>query len=380
MKIDRELFYSKISKAVKFVPDAAAIPAFEDFLIEASGDKIKITATNGSVQMETSCNADIVEPVKFCVPARIFVKTIALLRENEVTLIIKDQKTMEVKSGKSKYKITMSTFPEHFPVMKIENSTSEMTMHQKSVKQAIKQAVKFCEEDSNKGTHGVRFFFQDGKMIVNGARQYYMCRNIVRPISIVKWDPITIPNDTAEKIAGVMDDNGEFTMIHNSGKVSVFNDPSSPESFVITATLSSLAYPNTEMIFAKTRPEKIVLNTLEFKDAVKRLALYSSKGIQPQFNMITVGKEVKLTSEDVDSIRDGEEMIDVFNPEDSPVIEKSFNSEYMIDVLTSIETELIELHYNSSNSDPEYILPVNDEATEKTIDFIICEVKPITKK
>jgi len=368
--LDRELFYSKLSKAIKFVSESAAIPGFENFLFEVS-DRLKITATDGNVQVSVNCEVKATEKFSMCVPAKLLIKTVNLFRENEVVITMKADNLIEIKSGKSKYKITLTCFPENYPLMPDEQITSEINMHQHYLKMGLKQSEKFADEDTSMNISGINIIEVGNKIIFTGTTKQMMCRVAIKPISINKWEPVTIPPETANKVASLLDDKGEVSVVHSIGKIMFFTDTNSPDSFIVKSTIVSQKYPNTEMIFNKKPDNTIILNTLEFRDAVKRLALYSTVGVEPSFGINCQGSELRLISEDTLSGKDGEEFISLFEEKENIPLHKHFKSDYFIQVLSAIESNEFILHFDENTNVPVFIIPKVETQEEDIFSFLI---------
>ena len=168
---DRELFLEKLNKLGAFVPKKSVTPCFDNLMLSVGGGVVEILASDGAVQVKLYCECKSKDTFQICLPAGVFIATIALLRENEIKISVKDKK-VELKSGKSKYVITMDAFASEYPVMKIATPTSEISLHQIYLKQALKATEGFVDNKNPlPNLIGVNVALIDKRMIFTGAIQ-----------------------------------------------------------------------------------------------------------------------------------------------------------------------------------------------------------------
>lgn len=372
IRLDREIFLGKLQKVVKFIPNKPLIPAFLNIKLTVTGGIMEIVASDQNNQIKIYCPADCKEDVAMCVPAKLLLKTISLFRENEVVITKKNDKKIDLKCGKSKYNISIDCLPEDYPLLELKSVTSEINVGQFFLGSAMKIAEKFVDED---GKHanlmGIKIEEIKNRIIFTGADHIGMSRVSVKPISNTNWDPVVINTDTATKIMSLLEDQGEITIVHNNEKVKFLVGSESKDTFEVCAVTSNIKFPNTEKLF-NTRPEKYVLiNTAEFKDAVKRLSLYSSGDDGKFYTMSSNGSnEMLLVSSNENLGHDGEETMTIVN-EGGNSFMKRFNSEVTLQILNNIGENDFMFMFPDTDRQPSFITPKIDEDREEMLSFLI---------
>lgn len=373
--IDRELFLSKLNKAIKFVPSKSIIPAFDNFLLKVNKTTMEIIGCNPATQVRIDCQVvSSTADFSICVPAKLFVKTISLFSENNVTITQKKDIQIELKCGKSKYNIGMDCFPDTFPRIEVKEMTNEINMSQFYLRLGLKSANSFVDDDNkNANMTAINVIEVNNKIVFTGLVEALMCRASVPPISINKWDKVNISAECASKVVSLLGDKGEVGVSHNGDHIMFFTDKDSPEMFEVISTVANVRFPNSESLFSKRPDNLYMINTLECNAAVKRLKLYASEGDTKLVRFeLNEGNELMLTSADTLTNKDGEESILMENKTNTP-IGKFFSHDHLIQVLSSIETNDFWLHYSDQKNHPSFIIPKVNTEEENIFCFLIAE-------
>jgi DNA polymerase-3 subunit beta len=371
IRIDRELFLAKLQKAIKFVPSKAMLPAFLNFKLTVRDGVMEIIGSDQNNQVKVYCPVSSKDTGSVCLPAKLLLKTISLFRENEVQITQKNEKKVELKCGKSKYNIGIDCMPDDYPVMEVRNITSDINMNQFFLNSAVKIAEKFVDEDCKYANLiGIKIEEVGNRIIFTGAHQVGMSRVSIKPISNTRWGIIVLLAETANKVMTLLEDQGEITVAHNVEKIK-FIAGSGSDMFEVSAVTSAVKFPNTETFFS-SRPDKfVVINTEEFKTAVKRLMLYSSSEESTFFTMSSDGgTDLTLVSSDNNLDRDGEEIMTIVN-NGGISFNKSFSSDTMLQILNNIDEQEFLFMIPEETNMPYPIVPKIDEGREEMLSFLI---------
>jgi DNA polymerase III sliding clamp (beta) subunit (PCNA family) len=373
VKIDKELFLLKLQKLVKFVPAKSVIPAFGNIKVSVKNDSIEMIAGDGNMQCKVVCDAKSKEEFVFCVQGKLFLKTINSLKENEVTLSILKNGKLEVKSGKFKSNISMDCTENDFPVMNIDAISSEMNISQFKLLKSLKLTEKFVDDKSaNENFKGVNIALIDRNIVFTGLDNSSMCRASMAPISINQWNNIVMPTETAAKIVGMLEEKGEASIAHNGEKIIVSTPVDSGNYFEIISVSSNIAYPNSEAVFKKRGDKEVEINTLELKDALKRLSVYSSADTAPVITLELNGDTLKMTYEDINFGHNCEDEITVRNDSGVSTI-KHFNGDKFVDILNCVETNefVFNFHDVTAPGFPNFINPKENVEIPDQMSFLL---------
>lgn len=372
VKLDRELFFSKISKMVRFVPSKTVIPAFDNFKLTVADGMMEILSADSTIQCKMQCPVSKSEPFSICVPAKLLVKTIALFRENEVIMSVKDETKIELKCGKSKYNITCDCFAKDFPIMPMEKVIAEITLSQFYLKASFKSAQKFVNEDhANTNLIGININEVNNKIVFTGADDTTMCRAAIKPISINSWSQIVCPTETANKVLSLLEDKGEVSIIHSGNMMRIFTSVESSDYFEVTSVTTNAKFPDSEKFFSKRPDDHYTINSLELLDAAKRLSLYSQKEDCSKITFRVISDtEIELYSEDPNLNKNGTETISYIN-RSSQKLEKTFNADNIIKILSIVESNDFNFYFNERPNFPSYIIPAVATTEEDVYSFLL---------
>src|SRR3954470_24213903 len=90
------------------------IPILSNFLFEASGDKLSITATDLDLSLRTSCNVKVKKEGSCTIPARKLYDYVKLLPEGDISLKLMENHWVNIRAGRSNTKMVgmaRSNFP-----------------------------------------------------------------------------------------------------------------------------------------------------------------------------------------------------------------------------------------------------------------------------
>ncbi len=378
LKLDKDILLEKLNKAIKFIDSNTVIPALQNFKFTVVGEAMEIIAQNNHVQLKISCPVMKSEgDVSFCLPAKLFFHTVNLFRENEVLIKIGDNK-IELKNGKSKYNIIPDTLPENFPFMEMKESTNEIMIHQFYLKMALRSTERFVDDTSVKfNAEGINIAEVENRIVFTGiSGQNTMCRISIKPLSIAKWDSnVVFPAEFASKVVGMLEDKGDITICSNENRIVLF--VTGDDKFEIMCVIKKGQYPNSEALFKHCPVENVTINSAEFKDAVKRLKLYTSdldsvKKIKILSNPENPN-ELILQAIDTFKNKDGEERLTISGMEGTLPVNKTFNANWLLEILGVFEESEFNLFHSDNTKIPCCIYPKSEGTEESNFKFIISQ-------
>lgn len=373
IKLDRELVLSKLKKVIKFVPKKPIMPAYENFKLTVRGGMMEIAATDGNIQVKIVVPVVSKEDLMVCIPAEWLVENLSKYQENEVILTKKTDTKVEIKCGKSKGSISLDCQPAEFPQMTMLEPKAEINLHQFFLSKSLKMTEKFVD-DKNKRENliGININIIDTEIVVTGADGFIMCRYAIKPLSIGNWSSVVVPTETASKVSSLLSDKGEVGLIHNGNMISFFTAKDHEDNFEVMSVLSNAKFPNTESLFEKQHESTIILNTLEMRFAIQRLALY---GMMKNDSFV-----MKNVEEDQNSIllfldnrtmdRYSEETLSTPEALVAPLM-KAFGTDHFLQIINNIDAIEFEFRFSESNKMPCGVIPRVFSDEERLSSFLI---------
>lgn len=372
---NREQLLQRLKKCIQFIPKKAILPCHESFLFEVRSDRVYITAMDNEKQITAWCHAvEREEDVTFCIPARLLLSTLNLLLEEEITFIKKNIKsnnpldigkcTVEIKSGKSKYKLQCddgSVYPKSQHIV----SEFEASFIGSAFISSMEIASKFANADADQPfKQGICMRMIDSAITMYGASSIATAKVVSAPRSINNWDDIVIPVKTANAIVKSFNDIDIIDITHNKDKVEFKTD-----EVTIIALAFNLKYPDIEIFFSKKHNNKVILNTVQFSKSVERLSLYAKEEMPAiNINIKTTGIEMSVDNSFYN--RNGDETIDVIAEKEVSI---SLNPIVLMHTLSSFASDEFILFYGDYGN-LIYIEPLNT-LSENNKFFVIATLK-----
>lgn len=373
--VDREQFIKELKRAVQFIDKTPVIAIFDSIFIDPrSSAEIRIISSNPNIQYRGKCPADVLKDGPACIPAKLLLSTISLMREPQVTIEHKetgegkDKKfTAMVYCGKKdKYKISCHN-PFDYNVREIPNCEYEMTFNGSELKDAIDIAGALCNpEDKRPGMQGVYIAEKDNIATLIGMDGSNLGKITVKPRSIVKWQPCIMFADIAKVIKKVASDE-VIGLLHNGQAMVVQTD-----EFIISGPMIVGIYPDTEPFWKKNIGPKIRIHTMELLDVIKRLNMYS--GEYGCINMQVRGNKIIMDAIDNAYEHTGHDEIHLAEDTGADYL-ITFAISSMLQLLTAFEAEYVFLSHDKESSFHSVFIAPDMQQIESNKTFITMLMK-----
>src|SRR5438876_6883487 len=99
--VSRNDLLKELTATQGVVERKTTIPILSNFLFEAAGDKLTITATDLDLSLRTSCDAKVKKDGSCTVPARKLYDYVKLLPEGEISIKMLENHWVQIRSGRS---------------------------------------------------------------------------------------------------------------------------------------------------------------------------------------------------------------------------------------------------------------------------------------
>src|SRR5438105_12713462 len=112
--VNRNDLLRELTATQGVVERKTTIPILSNFLFEAAGDKLTITATDLDLSLRTSCPAKVKKEGSCTVPARKLYEYVKLLSDGDISIKLMENHWVQIRSGRSNTKmvgIARANFP-----------------------------------------------------------------------------------------------------------------------------------------------------------------------------------------------------------------------------------------------------------------------------
>ena len=312
------------------------VPILSSLLLETAGNLLMVTATDLDVTVQCSCPASIKVSGALTLSARKLFDIVRLLPESDIHFKGDSKNWMHVTCERSKFKIA-SLSKDNFPdIPSGENKTLALPA------QPLRHMINSCifaitQEESRYTLNGALMMINPGSITcvtTDGHRLVFISRNV--EIAGVEGEiRVLIPRKTLVELGKLAPEdllNIEFANTDNHLFFTV------GERQLISRVLTG-QFPNYEMVIPKENDRRVVLSTLEFGDALKRVAVMADEQSHAVWLSVKEGQlDISSTTSDV-----GEAKESLPANYQGEAIEIGFNAQYLLDFLAGLGSEEVAL-------------------------------------
>ena len=350
IQIDQKSLANNINIVQKGISSRTTLQILEGILLETVNGKLKLTATDLEIGIETYVDCNVIEEGSIVVNSRIFGDIIKKLPEFTIDISVNDN-NINIKCESSEFNILGNGAHEYPELPTIINQNS-LTMPKDLFKSAIRQTVFATTQDETRPIlTGVLLEIEDGIASFVALDGYRLAlRNIhINSNEDVK---IVIPGRALSELNKILeDDEEEFTIIIAPGHV-IFNLGDTR----VSSRLLEGQFLNYKDIIRKDHKTNIIVNKRAFQDSLERASLLAKeeKANLVKLNIIDNQVIIKSNSEI------GNVYEQISSKHEGEMVNIAFNSKYIIDGIKVIDAEEIELHFMGSLN-PCIIKPVGED-------------------
>jgi len=318
--------------------------------LEAKNDLLSLTGTDLDIVVSSNFKTNIEEEGVITVPAQLFfdiAKKIPDGSQISVTLS-DDNKTLEIKYGKSKFKLPCLS-AEEFPDIKEGEINKTFVMDTQDLLHIIdKSRFAISTDETRYYLNGIYFHSKevDGKIKLRGATTDGHRLAVVEtkmPKDCEALEGVIIPKKTVAEIKKVLETAGNTVEVSLSKtKMKLKTDDT-----VLISKLIDGEFPNYEKVIPVGNDKIAKIDKKLFANALDRVstvAMDKHRAIK-----LSIGRDTLLLQVDTTDGSFGNEELKINFPYDD-VIEAGFNSRYMLDVLAQIDKNNVEIKFKDGNS------------------------------
>jgi DNA polymerase-3 subunit beta len=345
--VSRQELVRELTATQSVVERKTTIPILSNFLIEAEGDRLTITATDLDQAIRTSAAVKVKKPGACTIPARKLYDYIKLLPDGDISIKLLDNHWVQIRSGRSNTKMVgmaRANYPQvpEFPTVA---ATSISTL---ALKTLIARTIFAISNEESRYT-------LNGALLVIKAESLAMVATDGHRLSYVEK-----PNENLEGISGekrvliprkALQELQQLLGNAEAEKVEFADDEHTLFFRVGHRTLStrklSGQFPNFEAVMPRDNTKFAVVRSSELSQAIQRVAQFADER-SGAIRLRLEGNELKISSNSAES---GESEDTIDTPYSGDPIVVGFNSGYILDFLKALGNEgEVRLEFKDSQS------------------------------
>lgn len=345
----------------KAVPNKTTMSILQCILINAS-DKIKLTANDMELGIETIVEGNIVEPGIVALDAKIFLEIVRKFPDGDIKIETNDSYETVITSGDANIKIVGKSGEDFSYLPNIEKLDS-IILSQFTLREMIRQTIfSIADNDTNKLMTGELFEVNEDKLRIASLDGH---RISIRKVYLKNSYPrkkVVVPGKTLNEISKILNgDTDKDVVIFFTNKHIVFEF----DNTTVVSRLIEGDYFNIDQMLSSDYETKVTINKRKLLDSIDRATLLVKEGDKKPIiiNITDSNMELKLNST-IGSMR---ELIDISKNGKDLMI--GFNPKFLIDALRVIDGDEIDIYLvnpkapcfikDSEDSYVYMILPVN---------------------
>ncbi|MFK8137389.1 MAG: DNA polymerase III subunit beta [Bdellovibrionales bacterium] len=356
IEIDKNELINLLGKTQNIVEKRNTMPVLVNVLLEATGDSLKVFATDLEVSLTDQVNVNVLEQGKVAVSAKNLFDIIKELPDGQIRLEKKENNWLEISQGKSLFNI-VGIGAEEYPVFPTFSTNEFLETSSTVLKEMIEKTIYSVSNDETRYHLNGVYFENQG----NSSNTYRMVSTDGHRLSLVDRIPtknnsnssasgVIIPRKGLNEIRKMLDNSDDLQLAFEGSQLIVKN-----QETILMVRLIEGKYPNYSQLIPQNLKTKAVVDKDRMLASLKRVSLLSnqkSKGVTLNFD----GGTMKITSNNPELGDAKEEMEINYNGESMKI---GFNAKYLMDVLTSINDETVDIELNDQIS-PALIKPSHD--------------------
>jgi len=345
--VSRQDLVKELTATQSVVERKTTIPILSNFLIEAEGDRLSLTATDLDQAIRTSTAAKVKKPGACTIPARKLNDYIKLLPEGDISIKLLDNHWVQIRCGRSNTKMVgmaRANYPQvpEFPTVSVTSISSV------ALKTLINRTIFAISNEESRYT-------LNGALLVIKAESLAMVATDGHRLSYVEK-----PNEILEGISGekrvliprkALQELQQLLSNSDSDKVEFADDEHTLFFRVGHRTLStrklSGQFPNFEAVMPRDNTKFAVVRSSELAAAIGRVSQFADER-SGAIRLRLESNELKLSASSTES---GESEDTIDTPYSSDPIAVGFNSIYILDFLKALGNEgEVRLEFKDSQS------------------------------
>ncbi len=333
--VSRQELVKELTATQSVVERKTTIPILSNFLIEADGERLNITATDLDQAIHTSAAAKVKKPGACTIPARKLYDYIKLLPDGEISIKLLENHWVQIRSGRSNTKMVgmaRANYPQvpEFPAL------SPTPISTGALKTLITRTIFAISNEESRYT-------LNGALLILKAESLAMVATDGHRLSFVEK-----PNETLEGISGekrvliprkALSELQQLLASTEAEKIDFADDEHTLFFRVGHRTLSSRKlngqFPNFEAVMPRDNTRFVIIRSSELSAAIQRVAQFADER-SGAIRMRLEANELRISSSSTES---GESEDTIDTPYAGESITVGFNSSYILDFLKALNNE-----------------------------------------
>src|SRR5208282_276648 len=325
------------------------IPILSNYLFEAAGDKLSLTATDLDLSLRTSCAAKVKKDGACTIPARKLYDYVKLLPDADITIRLLENHWVSIRCGRSNTKM-VGMARSNFPSLPVFPSAGVIKIPAAVLRSMIaKTGFAIASEESRYTLNGALMVLKPESITMvatDGHRLAHIERAGEKFEGVSGEMKTLIPKKAMDELKSLLDSHGEST----AETIDFAKDESTlffrVGQRLLTSRQLTGQFPNYEAVLPKDISKSIALHGEELGAAIARVAQFADERSRAVKLRLEKG-ELKISASSTET-GDSEDSIEVAY--DGEPIQIGFNAQYLIDFIKATGSCEVKLELKDAQS------------------------------
>jgi DNA polymerase III subunit beta len=322
------------------------IPILSNYLFEAAGDKLSLTATDLDLSLRTACVAKVKKEGSCTIPARKLHDYVKLLPDADITIKLLENHWVSIRCGRSNTKM-VGMARANFPSLPAFPSAGVVKIPAQVLRQMIaKTGFAIASEESRYTLNGALMLLKPESITMvatDGHRLAHIENNGSKFAGISGEMKTLVPKKAMEELKSLLDAT-EAEEIEFAKDESTLFFKVGPR--LLTSRQLTGQFPNFEAVLPKDNSKSITLHGDDFASAISRVAQFADERSRAVRLRLEKG-ELKLSASSAET-GESEDTIEVDYTGDTVTI--GFNAQYLLDFLKATGSGEVKLEFKDAQS------------------------------
>jgi len=304
------------------------IPILSNFLFEAGGDKLSITATDLDLSLRTSCPAKVKKEGSCTIPARKLYDYVKLLADGEISIKLLENHWVQIRSGRSNTKM-VGMARANFPALPLFPAESALQLPAQVLRQLIARTIfSISNEESRYTLNGALLVLKPESitMVATDGHRLAHIEHVTTKLPVSGEMKVLVPKKAMAELSTLLNNNDAQTVEFAKDESTLFFRIGGR---LLTSRQLTGQFPNYEAVLPRENNKFVAVHCDELSAAIQRVAQFADERSNA-IRMRVEKNELKVSSSNTET-GESEDSIETAYTGDSMVI--GFNSQYLLEFL-----------------------------------------------
>jgi DNA polymerase-3 subunit beta len=337
----------ELSATQGVVERKTTIPILSNYLFEAAGDRLSLTATDLDLSLRTSCNAKVKKDGSCTIPARKLHDYVKLLPDADITIKLLENHWVSIRCGRSNTKM-VGMARSNFPSLPVFPTAGVVSIPAQVLRGMIaRTSFAIANEESRYTLNGALMVLKPESITMvatDGHRLAHVERAGEKFEGVSGELKTLIPKKAMDELRALVDAADDVETIEFAKDESTLFFRIGPR--LLTSRQLTGQFPNYEAVLPKDNSKSIALHGDDLAAAIARVAQFADERSRAVRLKLEKG-ELKLSASSTET---GESEDSIETDYQGEPLTIGFNAQYITDFLKAAGSKDVRLELKDSQS------------------------------